>query len=320
LLALSLEFGIGYWPIAMKPRLNFTELQAFAAIMQHGSFRAAADELGFSASTLSHTMRALEERLGLRLLNRTTRSVAPTEAGSRLFRSLHPILNELDLALADVRGLGDHPSGQLRINASRSAARLLMRKIVPTFVARYPGIHLDLVTEGRLVDIVADGFDAGVRLGDTVPHDMVAVPFGGDWHFSAVASPGYLKQWGTPRTPDELTRHRCIRFRMPSGKIYRWEFERRDQQFKLDLNGPMTLGDMELMVAAATCGLGIAFVSHDVAQKAIEDGDLVALLADWTPSFPGHYLYYPSHRLVPACLRAFVDILKEVERGSKSPA
>jgi DNA-binding transcriptional LysR family regulator len=302
----------------MKPRPNFTELSAFTTIVRHGSFRAAADELGFSASTLSHMMRALEERLGLRLLNRTTRSVAPTEAGARLFRSLHPILGELDVALADISVLGDRPSGQLRINASQRAARLLMRKIVPTFVARYPGIHLDLVTEGRLVDIVADGFDAGVRLGDTVPQDMVAVPFGGDWHFSAVASPGYLKQCGTPRTPDELTKHSCIRFRLPGGKIYRWEFERRGQQFNLDVVGPMTLGDMELMVTAAIDGIGIAFVSYDVAEKAIEDGDLVAVLSDWTPSFPGHYLYYPSHRLVPACLRAFVDVLKEVERGSKS--
>jgi DNA-binding transcriptional LysR family regulator len=300
----------------MKQRPNLTELHAFTTIVRHGSFRAAADELGFSASTLSHMMRAFEERLGLRLLNRTTRSVAPTEAGTRLCRNLQPILNDLDLALTDVGTLSERPSGTLRINASQSAARLLMGRIVPTFISRYPDVHLDLVTEGRLVDIVADGFDAGVRLGDTVAQDMIAVPFGGDWRFSAVASPAYLAQWGMPRTPDELTRHRCIRFRMPSGKMYRWEFERRHQEFKLDVEGPMTLDNMELMVKAAVDGLGIAYVSYEMAQTAIANGDLVAVLSDWISAFPGHCLYYPSHRLVPAGLRAFIDVVKEIERGA----
>ncbi len=280
--------------MAMKQRPNLTELQAFTTIVQHASFRAAADELGLSASTLSHMMRTFEQRLGLRLLNRTTRSVAPTAAGARLFHSLGPLLSQLDLALADVGMLSERPSGNVRINASQSAARLLMRKIVPTFIRRYPDVHLDLVTEGRLVDIVADGFDAGVRLGDTVPRDMVAVPFGGDWRFSAVASPAYLKKWGKPRTPDELAKHRCIRFRLPSGKMYRWEFERRDQELRLDLDGPMTLDQMELMVKAAIDGLGIAYVSFDIVQKAIDDGDLVAVLTDWSPSFPATICTIPA--------------------------
>jgi DNA-binding transcriptional LysR family regulator len=300
----------------MKPRPSLTELEVFSAIVRRGSFRAAADELGFSASTLSHVLRGLEERLGLRLLNRTTRSVAPTEAGARLYRSLNPILGELDTALADISQLGGRPSGQLRINASEAASRLLMRKIVPNFLARYPDVHLDLVTEGRFVDIVAEGFDAGVRLSGAVPQDMIAVPFGGDWRFAAVASPAYLAQNGRPETPDELARHRCIRFRMPSGKIYRWEFERHEQEAKLDLRGPLTLSNMDLMVQAAINGSGIAFVSYDVAEHAIRRGDLVAVLAEWTPSFPGHRLYYPSHRLVPGCLRAFVDVLKEVDGDS----
>lgn len=259
-------------------------------------------------------MRAFEERLGLRLLNRTTRSLGPTEAGSRLFNSLDPILNDLDLALTDVGTLGEHPSGTLRINASQSAARLLMQRIVPAFVAGYPDVHLDLVTEGRLVDIVEHGFDAGIRLGDAVPQDMIAVPFGGDWRFRAVASPAYLARHGTPRTPDELKGHRCIRFRMPSGKMYRWEFEQRSQEFRLDVDGVITLDSMELMVRAATDGLGIAYVSYDAVETAIASGDLVTVLSDWMPAFRGHCLYYSSHRLVPAALRAFVDVIKEVER------
>src|SRR6202012_2216359 len=218
----------------MNQRPSLTELSAFTAIVRHASFRIAADELGMSPSTLSHMMRSLEEGLGLRLFNRTTRSVAPTEAGARLFRSLTPVLSELDLALADVGTFRDRPSGSLRINAHESSVRRLMRKVVPTFRQRYPEMHLDLVSEGKLVDIVAEGFDAGIRLSEAVPQDMIAIPLGPDGQFLAVASPDYLKVHGTPRTPDELSAHRCIRFRLPSGKIYRWEFERYDQELRID--------------------------------------------------------------------------------------
>lgn len=303
-----------YWQNAMNQRPSLTELTAFAAIVRHASFRAAADELGMSASTLSHMMRALEQRLGLRLFHRTTRSVAPTEAGARFFHSVSPILNDLDRALADVGALSEQPTGSVRINAAEPAARALMDRIVPTFLQRYPGIHVDLVVEGRLVDIVAEGFDAGVRLGESLPRDMVAVPFGGDCRLLCVASPAYLARAGTPRTPDELARHACVRFRLPSGKMYRWEFKRHGQEFKFDADGPITLDNMDLMVDAALKGLGVAFVWADTARPAIDSGKLVTILDDWTPPFEGHYLYYPSHRLVPAGLRAFVDVLKDVER------
>lgn len=298
----------------MNNQPSFTELTAFTAIVRHASFRAAADELAMSASSLSHMMRALEERLGVRLFNRTTRSVAPTEAGARLFRNLSPILSELDVALADVGTLRERPSGRLRINASEIATRILMRQIVPTFVERCPDVNLDLVTEGRLVDIVAEGFDAGVRLGEALPQDMIAIPFGGDGRFVVVGSPAYLARYGTPKTPDALAEHRCIRFRLPSGKMYRWEFERHDQALKIEVFGPVTLDHVGLMVEAAAKGLGLAYVSAETAQAEIDDGRLVQILTDWTPPFAGQHLYYPSNRLVPAALRAFIDVLREVER------
>ncbi|OZI61736.1 LysR family transcriptional regulator [Bordetella genomosp. 11] len=301
----------------MNPRPSLTELSAFAAIVRHASFRAAADELGMSASTLSHMMRALEQRLGLRLFHRTTRSVAPTEAGARFFGNVAPILNELDRALMDVGGLSDRPTGSVRINAAEPAARLLMDRFIPTFLERYPGIHVDLVVEGRLVDIVAEGFDAGVRLGESLPKNMVAVPFGGDGRLVCVASPAYLARAGTPRTPDELARHPCVRFRLPSGKMYRWEFKHRGQELRFDATGPITLDSMDLMIEAAIRGLGVAFVWEDTARPAIDAGKLATILDDWTPPFEGHYLYYPSHRLVPVGLRAFVDVLKDVERQAR---
>ncbi|MGC1302805.1 MAG: LysR family transcriptional regulator [Caulobacteraceae bacterium] len=295
----------------MNERPNFTELTAFAAIARRRSFRAAADELGLSASTLSHMMRALETRLGLRLFNRTTRSVAPTEAGEAFLASLTPILRDLDHALVNVGRLRAEPSGTLRINASRHAASLLLEHVTPRFLAANPLVRLDLVTEGRLVDIVAEGFDAGVRLGEAVPQDMVAVRFGGEARFVAIASPAYLEEHETPRTPDDLDFHACIRFRLPSGKIYRWEFERHGQAITADVGGALTLDDPELMVRAAAQGLGVAFVPIGTARAALADGEVRLVLQEWSPGFPGHFLYYPGHRLPPPALRAFINALRE---------
>ncbi len=297
----------------MNKTPSLTELTAFLAVARHQSFRAAADELGLSASTLSHMIRALEERLGVRLFHRTTRSVAPTEAGAQFFASLAPILSSLDQTLATVGMLKTQPSGTLRINASRSAARALLQGVVPLFRDRYPDVHLDLVTNGRFIDIVAEGFDAGVRLAEAVPQDMVAIRFGTEGRFIAVASPGYLAVHGAPQTPDDLQHHACIRFRLPGGKIYRWEFARYGQDYAVDVSGALTLDDMDLMVEAAMDGQGIAFVSQDTARTALEQGQLTAILDDWTPTFPGHALYYPGHRLVPPALRAFIDVLKDYQ-------
>jgi DNA-binding transcriptional LysR family regulator len=290
-----------------KPTL--ADMTAFAAIVAHRSFRKASDELGLSPSSLSHMMRTLEANLGVRLLHRTTRSLSPTESGARLIGRLLPILQDFDLALAEVDSARGRPSGILRINASEVAARLLLRSVVPAFLARYPHVSLDLVTEGRLIDIVAEGFDAGVRLGEAVPQDMIAVRFGGEVRFVAVASPAYLASHKPIRTPDDLAEHNCIRFRLASGKLYRWEFARDGRELSMDVPGTLTLDHMELMMDAASAGLGIAYVSDRSAQPHIEQGTLVAVLDDWCPWIPGLFLYYPGHRHVPPVLRAFIDVL-----------
>jgi DNA-binding transcriptional LysR family regulator len=298
-------------------RPTLSDLAAFAAVAEHRSFRKAADVLGVSRSALSHALLGLERDLGVRLLNRTTRSVAPTDAGARLLTRLAPVLRDLDAALdtlAEVRG---GPSGPLRINASKGAARLLLRDVVPRFLAHCPDVALDLVSEGRPVDIVEQGFDAGVRLGEAVPQDMVAIRIGGDVRFVAVASPAYLAGRAAPATPDDLRHHRCIRQRLPSGKRYRWEFSRHGEEIAVDVPGALTLDDNDLMVEAAADGLGIAYVPESFAREMQESGRLVAVLEDWCPPIPGLTLYYPGHRHVPAALRAFIDVVKEVNAGLK---
>lgn len=299
-----------------KPRMTkptLADLDAFAVVAAERSFRRAADLIGISRSALSHRMRHLEEQLDVRLLHRTTRSVSLTDAGSRLLARMTPTLRELNAtldALSDDRG---EPSGLLRINASKAAVRLLLAHVVPTYLSRYPAVELDLVSEGRLVDIVEQGFDAGVRLGEAVPQDMIAVKLGSDVRFLAVASPAYLRRFGTPSVPDDLHKHRCIRQRLPSGKRYRWEFERRGQEVAMDVPGALTLDENDLMVEAAADGLGIAYVPDIAASDRLAAGQLVAVLEDWSPPSPGLMLYYPGHRHVPAALRAFIDLLKATE-------
>jgi DNA-binding transcriptional LysR family regulator len=293
---------------------TLSELKAFVAIAAHQSFRKAADELELSPSTLSHMVRTLEQTMGVRLLHRTTRSVSTTEAGERLVSRLQPLLRDFASALQEVDTFRHRPSGTLRLNASESAARLLLKSIVPNFLTRYPEMSLDLVTEGRLVDIVAEGFDAGIRLGEAVPQDMIAVRFGGAMRFLAVASPDYLAAREPLRTPDDLSDHACIRLRLPSGKLYRWEFERHGQEISIEVQGALTLDHIELMTEAAVDGLGIAYVPERSAQPYIESGKLVSVLDDWCPRIPGLFLYYPGHRHVPPGLKAFIDVLKEMDR------
>ncbi|MCU5771942.1 LysR family transcriptional regulator [Erwiniaceae bacterium BAC15a-03b] len=295
----------------MNQKPDLSSLTAFAAIVSHASFRKAADELGMSPSTLSHMMRTLEEKLGVRLLHRTTRSVSPTEAGDALFASLQPALRDLDSALAVVEDFRQHPRGNLRINASEIAARYLLNHVVPRFLARYPDISLDLVTEGRLIDIVSEHFDAGVRLAEDVPQDMIAVPFGGNAQFVAVAAPHYLQDKTPLIVPDDLRHHQCVRFRLPSGKLYRWEFARRGQELTIAPQGPLMLDHLELMAQAAAQGLGVAYVPYAVAQPYLQRGELNLLLEEWCPEIPGMCLYYPGHRHIPAALRAFIDTLRQ---------
>lgn len=298
----------------MNERPSLSDLDAFLAIVAHRSFRKAADERGLSPSTLSHMMRGLETTLGVRLLNRTTRSVAPTEAGERLASQLRPALSGLDRALETIEDFRGRPSGVLRINGGEPAIRFLVQTVVPEFLQRYPEIALDLVTDGRLTDIVAEGFDAGIRLGYAVPQDMIGVPFGGRARFIAVASPTYLQERGKPQAPDDLKTHACIRLRMPSGKLYRWEFERHGQEVVVDVPGVLTLDHLETMAEAAQNGLGIAYLPQLVAKPYLQRGALLPVLEDWCPWMDGLMLYYAGHRHVPPPLRAFIDMLKEIDR------
>ena len=291
-----------------RPSLN--DLTAFVTVATRRSFRRAADELGTAPSTLSHAMRALEERMGVRLLNRTTRSVAPTEAGFELLSRLQPALATLDDALDSIATFRGGVAGSVRINAPRLAAALLVREVLPAMAERFPDVAVDLVVEDKLIDIVAAGFDAGVRLVGSIPRDMVAVPFGGSVSFICVASPAYLERFGVPDTPDALQHHRCIGHRMPSGKFYRWEFERAGQELTIDTGSFVILDDEELMVEAAIGGLGIAYVASPAAETALADGRLRQILTAWAPAPERIAIYYPGHRVVPPALRAFLDVAK----------
>ncbi|HEY0463033.1 MAG TPA: LysR family transcriptional regulator [Polyangiaceae bacterium] len=290
------------------------ELDALVAVARHRSFRRAADELVLGPSTLSHMMRALEEKIGVRLLNRTTRSVSPTEAGQQLVAQLTNVLGGLDDALDAVARSGKRPRGTLRINAAEPGARHLLETIAPTFLARFPEVTLELLTDGRLVDIVKLGFDAGVRLGEAVPQDMIAVRLGGPVRFLVVASPAYLEAHGAPKKPTDLREHRCIRIRLPSGKRYRGELSKGKRNVSVDVPGSLVLDDARLTTHAAAEGLGRAYVPEPTARAYLDEGQLVTVLEDWCPAMPGLFLYYPANRHVPPPLRAFLDVVQSLRR------
>lgn len=290
---------------------SLSDLHAFACVARLRSFRRAAAELEVSPSALSHALRNLETRLGVRLLNRTTRSVAPTEAGERLLARLSPALRDIQGALDEVNAFRDSPLGSLRLNAPRPACEQVLAPLVAAFLARHPGMQVELVADDALVDIVAAGFDAGVRFGERLQQDMVAIPIGPPQRFIVVASPDYLARHGAPRTPRELTAHRCIRIRFPGGALYRWEFSRAGESLEIEVNGALTVGEMPLMIHAAEQGLGLAYVYASYAAAGLAAGRLRTVLDDWRPADEHFYLYYPSRKLLPAGLRAFVDMLHE---------
>jgi DNA-binding transcriptional LysR family regulator len=292
-----------------RPTLN--DLAAFIAVATHRRFRRAAEELDTAPSTLSHAMRGLEERLGVRLLNRTTRSISPTEAGFKLLDLLKPALVSLDDALNSVVAFRGGVAGTVRINSPRLAAEMLVHEVLPAMAAQFPDVNVDIVVEGKMVDIVSGGFDAGIRIADAIPKDMIAVPLEAAMSFSCVASADYLARAGIPTTPDDLTRHRCIGHRMPSGKLYQWEFERAGQEIVIETRASVILDDPDLMVQAAAKGIGIAYVPTAAARAAVETQRLIAVLSEWMPSIAGLAVYYPGHRAVPPALRAFLDIVKQ---------
>jgi DNA-binding transcriptional LysR family regulator len=286
------------------------ELEAVLAVARHRSFRAAATELGVSKSALSHAVAALEARIGVRLFNRTTRSVALSEAGAQFVDSVAPALSTIRVALEQAGSYRDTLSGTLRINTSAGAAKQAMPLFID-FLQRYPEMKLDVVTEGRMIDIVVEGFDAGIRLAESVPQDMIAVPFGGAQRFAVAGSPAYFAHYPPPRTPEDLRAHCCIRTRMPSGAIYQWEFERHGESFSVDVKGALTLDDPTLMLAAAQAGLGLTYLTEWTVGPALAAGTLQRVLTDWTPPFAGLCLYYPGRRHTPAGLRALIEMMRE---------
>ena len=292
-------------------RAAVSDLSAFVAVATHRSFSRAAAELGLSPSALSHTVRSLEERLDLRLLNRTTRSVAPTEAGERLLERLRPALRDIDDALEDANAFRAKPAGRLRLNVPRSAALLLLAPVMTRFITAYPQMRLEITADDRLVDIVASGYDAGVRFGESVERDMVAVRIGPDLRMAVVGSPAYFRRHPKPLKPRDLHGHACIRFRLASGGIYRWEFEKKGEVLEVEVDGPLTLSDQQVMLQAALDGAGLAIVLESHARPHLKARQLVRVLADWCPPFPGYFLYYPSRRQVPAGLRAFIDMMRQ---------
>ncbi|QQP96898.1 LysR family transcriptional regulator [Lysobacter enzymogenes] len=283
----------------------------FLAVANQRSFRAAAAELELTPSAISHSVKALEQRLGVRLFNRTTRSMALTDAGERLLARLRPAMAAIEDAVLDIEDHRGTPRGTVRINASEGAIRLVLKPMLARFLREHPQLHLDIVSDGRLSDIVGDGFDAGIRLAEAVAQDMVAVSVLDQVRFAALASPAYLAARGRPQVPQDLHGHDCIRFRFESGAIYRWEFERHGAVERINVAGPLTLTDQPLMVEAAIDGIGIAFVSDHLAADALRDGRLERVLQDWCPPSPGLCLYYPGHRHVSPGLRALIDALSE---------
>jgi DNA-binding transcriptional LysR family regulator len=286
-------------------------LAALIAIADHRSFSAAARSLDVSPSALSHAMRGLESRLDVRLLNRTTRSVALTEAGEQLLRRVRPAIADIDEAVDRVASGRNRPSGSIRITASESGARPLIQHVLPTFLSAYPEIEVEFVLDTRLVDIVAAGFDAGIRVLDDVPRDMIAVRFGPDMRFVAVASPEYLSRHEAPTSPRDLTQHRCVRFRFESGALYKWHLEQRGRAYSLDVAGPIIVSNLNLAVDAALAGLGIAWIPEERVAEHLANGRLVQLLNKWSPAIPGLCLYYPANRHPPTALRLFAQAVRE---------
>jgi DNA-binding transcriptional LysR family regulator len=296
-------------------KVDLGDLSAFVAVARAGGFRDAARATSGSASGLSDAVRRLEAKLGIRLLNRTTRSVVPTEAGRSLLARLDPVLNEVESALDVVNGFRDTPTGTLRLNVPMSAARLVLPSIVPRFLAAYPEIRLEVIADESFVDVLAAGCDAGIRYEEKLEQDMIAVPIGPRvQRMAAAASPDYLARRGRPQHPRDLLDHACMRARFASGAVIRWTFERDGETVTIDPPGQLLVqvgGALELKIDAAVAGTGIVYLFEDWLRPYMERGELEPVLEPWWPSFSGPYLYYPGRRLVPAPLRAFVDFIRE---------
>lgn len=299
-------------------RSGLIELETVLAVARLGSFRAAARQLGMSTSAVSNAVAGLEARLKARLFHRTTRSVALTEAGQRYVQRIAPAVAEIRGANEEVNSQPEAPAGTLRINAPGDAVVMLFEPLLLEYLRRHPRMNLDIVSEARMIDIVADGFDAGIRLAEAVPQDMVSVPLSDDLRMVVVGSPAYFAEHGKPRTPDDLSGHAAIRMRLSHGGLYRWELERHGEVLEIDLPPRLSLNEPRAAVQAVRAGLGLAFLSEWHVAEDLARGRLVTVLDDWCPPFPGLRLYYPRHRYVPAGLKALVELIREKKPGRRA--
>lgn len=292
-------------------KASLAELEAIAAVARHGGFRAAARELGMSSSALSHAVAALEERLSVRIFNRTTRSVTLSDAGERFVADIAPALAAIDTAIENAGISSATVSGTLRLNMAPGAARMLLVPLILEYGRRYPNVEVEIVTENALVDVIGKGFDAGIRLAEAIPTDMVAIPIVSRLRSLVVGSPGYFSDRPHPLVPGDLLQHRCIRARMASGRLYRWEFERRGQAMLIDAPGSLILDASDLLLSAALEGAGLAYISEASIADHIAAGNLISVLEDWSPPYPGLSLYFAQRRQMPARLRALIDLIRE---------
>jgi DNA-binding transcriptional LysR family regulator len=292
-------------------RADLADLTAFVAVADNLSFRAAASHIGVTPSALSHTMRQLEERLGVRLLNRTTRSVALTDAGLRLLGRARPAVEQISLALDDLKSEQGHPFGRLRLHVSHFAGMAVIAPVWARFLSTFPDVQLEVHAGEALVDIVAKGFDAGISSKDLAAADMIAVRVMGPMRVTVVGAPAYFARRRPPRTPDDLARHSCVQYRLAAdGPVFEWAFERDGKSRRLAVDGRVIVNDPDLAMRAAVDGLGIVYTVEALADPFLRSGQLVRVLEDWSPSFEGLFLYYPGHRQVPLALRALIDMLR----------
>jgi DNA-binding transcriptional LysR family regulator len=297
-------------------RDELNDLAAFAVVAEEGSFTRAAARLGMSQPALSHAMKGLEERLKVRLLSRTTRSVSTTEAGDTLLRSLRPALEDIASGLARVGALGGAPSGVIRLTATKNAVTAVIMPVLPAFLDTHPNVRVEMIIDDNLTDIVSSRFDAGIRFGNIVEKDMIAVRVGPDMRRAVVAAPSYFAEKPAPKTPHELSAHSCIAYRLvKAGSLYAWEFEENGRPLEVRVDGPLVFNDTDLMRQAAIAGLGIAYLYEDDAAVDIQAGRLTRILKDWCPQLPGYFLYHPSRRPTPPALAALIAALRF--RGSK---
>jgi DNA-binding transcriptional LysR family regulator len=292
------------------PSSDLNILAAFLAIAEERSFTKAAKRLGVSPSAMSHAIRGLEETLGVRLLSRTTRSVAPTEAGEQLLVRLRPALTDIEDALNQLSGLRDKPAGRVRLIVPRLAGTTVIGPKLAKFTRDYPDVVLEVTADDRRVDIVAGGFDAGIHFGEYIQKDMIAVRVSKDHRAAIVGAPSYFKSHPKPKTPHDLLSHKCINFRHGSEGLYRWEFDKGKKSLSVAVNGPLIVDDVETMVRAALDGVGLAFISDERVEPQLKSGELIRVLEDWCQPFPGFFLYYPSRRQQPAALSALINTLR----------